>query len=46
MEWNRDDYQGKRKDQVDYSNMVTYYTVLIGIIFGIVVEILHLCNVL
>jgi|688.fasta_scaffold331661_1 hypothetical protein len=44
--WNRNDFQGKRKDQVDYSTTVTIFTVILGLGVGIVVGILYLCNVL
>jgi hypothetical protein len=45
-EWDRNDFQGKRKDQVDYATTVTFYSVILGIGIGIVVGILYLCNVL
>lgn len=45
-EWNRNDFQGKRKDQVDFSTTVTVLTVILGIVFGFVVGVLYLCNVL
>ena len=44
--WNRNDFQGKRKDQVDYSTTVTIFTVILSLGVGIVVGILYLCNVL
>jgi len=44
--WNRNDFQGKRKDQVEYSTTVTIFTVILGLGVGIVVGILYLCNVL
>jgi hypothetical protein len=44
--WDRNDFQGKRKDQVDYSTTVTIFTVILGLGVGIVVGILYLCNVL
>ena len=44
--WDRNDFQGKRKDQVDYSTTLTIFTVIFGLGVGIVVGILYLCNVL
>ena len=38
-EWNRNEWQGKRKDQVDYSYKITLYTLLIGLIAGIIYNI-------
>lgn len=29
MKWNRDDWQGRRKDQVEYSETVAWYAVVI-----------------
>ena len=45
-EWNPNDWQGKRKDQVDYAHTVTFYTIIIGFVVGFVCGILYLCNVL
>jgi hypothetical protein len=44
--WNRDDFQGKRKDQVDFSTTVTVFTVILGLGIGIVVGLLYLCNII
>jgi len=44
--WNLDEWQGKRKDQVSFSNKVTFMTILIGFMFGFLTFILYLCGVL
>ena len=44
--WNPNDWQGKRKDQVDYANAVTFISIIFGIVLGIVVCFLYFCNVL
>lgn len=44
--WNTDEWQGKRKDQVSFSNTATFITILIGFVFGFLVFILYLCNVI
>lgn len=40
INWDSNDWQGKRKDQVEYSNMVTFYTVVIAFVIAIIVTIL------
>jgi len=36
MEWNREDWQGKSKQQVDFSHKVGFYSMLIlTILFGV-----------
>ena len=45
-DWNINDYQGKRKDQVEFSNTVTFFTVILGGVVGFIVGVLYLCNVL
>jgi hypothetical protein len=44
--WNRDDFQGKREDQVDFSTTVTVFTVILGLSIGIIVGLLYLCNII
>lgn len=40
--WDRNEWQGKRREQVEYSNTVTVFTVILFIIFLGVVGVLSL----
>jgi len=44
--WDPNDWQGKRKDQVDFSTTVTFFTVILGLGIGIVVGLLYLCDII
>ena len=43
-EWNPDENQGKRKDQVDYSAALSFITVLLAVLFVIIAGIVYLIN--
>jgi uncharacterized membrane protein YidH (DUF202 family) len=40
--WNKNDYQGKREDQVNYSNKIVIYTSIMSLIFGFFIYILFI----
>jgi len=44
--WNRNDWQGKRKNQVEYSGIVIFGCMICGVVFGVVVSFLYFCNVI
>jgi hypothetical protein len=41
MKWNKEDWQGKSKQQVDFSYKIGFYsTVIITIVFGVLISML------
>lgn len=44
--WDENDFQGRRKSQVEYSYKVIYYCVILTIFILFIYGILYLCNLI
>jgi|Laugresbdmm110sd_1035091.scaffolds.fasta_scaffold356501_1 uncharacterized membrane protein YidH (DUF202 family) len=44
-DWNRNEWQGKRKDQIEYSRMVTSISMVLIVVIFLVYGICYLCGI-
>jgi uncharacterized membrane protein YidH (DUF202 family) len=44
-EWNRNEWQGKRKNQIEYSRMVTSISMVLIVVIFLVYAICYLCGI-
>ena len=44
-DWNRNEWQGKRKDQIEYSRMVNSISMVLIVVIFLVYGICYLCGI-
>ena len=44
-DWNRNEWQGKRKDQIEYSRTVTSISMVLIVVIFLVYGICYLCGI-
>jgi uncharacterized membrane protein YidH (DUF202 family) len=44
-DWNRNEWQGKRKDQIEYSRTVTIISMVLIVVIFLVYGICYLCGI-